>query len=527
MPEPGALDRERKAEQMDVAGYKKPFVFISYASEDYAIASVFEDALKEVSTELDLGLEVFWDVHSLERGLSLSDQIMANLEKTDFLLIIYTERLKKSHSFTGAEIGAFIMSLRHDAKEEKRLKRRAITVYLDELPAVEEGVLGIKLETSALSETDPNKQAHAIDPGEKLAEFLRDVADAALSRAFALAPPEEDGKQRDKQIEEQVAVRKAKRAEIDAKIAPKLTTGLAKALSSVVSNSSIEQQLLVIRWPAAAAKQESEDILAGTRLDAEDEAVFSLFVSDYNKNSIQYDEFRRKLLDKRYEHGAFALSAIEEAARTALRAGPVDNEQFFLSPKDELYRIIVTRHFSYYDGSRVMNMYFVPALQRDADSKQAHVISLLRVAVSFKSLFLGDGSELSAASFKRVRHDFSKVKEKIDRFLRQFLLIQHQIHINELDDEDRYEEVHGSRMPPDEINELFKTWKDKRAALLALASKVRVTPIGSPEAEAITDEWIKQLDEFTEYVNPLNRTAGALAANRIKVWFETGEMPEG
>ena len=91
---------------MEIAGYKKPFIFISYASEDHAMASVFEDALNNVSTELDLGLEVFRDVHSLERGLSLSDQILAALETTDFLLIIYTEQLKKSHSFTGAEIGA-------------------------------------------------------------------------------------------------------------------------------------------------------------------------------------------------------------------------------------------------------------------------------------------------------------------------------------------------------------------------------------------------------------------------------------
>jgi hypothetical protein len=61
--------------------YKRPYIFISYASEDHAMASVVEDALTSVSKELEAGLEVFRDVHSLERGLSLSDQIMVALEK--------------------------------------------------------------------------------------------------------------------------------------------------------------------------------------------------------------------------------------------------------------------------------------------------------------------------------------------------------------------------------------------------------------------------------------------------------------
>jgi hypothetical protein len=360
-----------------------------------------------------------------------------------------------------------------------------------------------------------------------LAGFLRDVADAALSRLFALAQPEEDTRKHEKQLEQQVAIRKAKRREIDTSIAPKLTQGLVKALSSVVSNSSIEQRLLVIRWPSLNTRHDnSEDILATTRLTAQDETVLSLFVPDYTSNTIQYEEFKTRLLDKRYAHGAFALSAIEEAARTALRVGPIDNEQFFLSPSGELYRIIVTRHFSYYDGSRVMNMYFVPALRVGAESAQFVVVSLLRVAVSFKSLFLGGESEIAVASFKRVRHDFGKVKDKLERFLRQFLLIEHETHINELDNEDRYEKIHGNNLPPDKVSDLFGTWKVNRAKLLAIASKVRATSMESQDARVVTEEWINQLDEFTKYVEPLNRTAGALAANRIKVWFETDEMPE-
>jgi hypothetical protein len=44
-----------------------------------------------------------------------------------------------------------------------------------------------------------------------------------------------------------------------------------------------------------------------------------------------------------------------------------------------------------------------------------------------------------------------------------------------------------------------------RAKLLAIASKVRATSMESQDAGVVTEEWINQLDEFTKYVEPLNR----------------------
>ncbi|MEY9234067.1 hypothetical protein ABIF68_002514 [Bradyrhizobium japonicum] len=501
--------------------YKKPYIFISYASEDHAIASVFESALTELSKKLDQGLEVFLDKHSLERGRSLTDQILTAIEKTDVLLILYTEQLKKSHSFTGAEVGAFKMSIKHNAQNSK--SRRALTVYLDHPPALEQDTVGIKLETSALSEKDPEKQALALDPGQNLVKLLKDISDLALSRAFALVAPEEEGPKRDKQLEDQADTRKAKRSEVDP-IGRALVKGLATALSSIVSKSSIEQKLIVITWPPSNTVQGSA-ILSNALLYAQDKSVFNLFFPDYTESVIKYEDFKAKLLEEHYAHGVFTLNAIEEAVRTALRAGPVDNEQFFLSQDDDLFRIIVTRHLTHYDGSRIMNVYLVPALRRDEASTELAVASLLRVAVTFKSLFLGGDSEISLASFKRVAHNFEKVKERLERFMRQFLLVEHETHVNEFDNEDRYEEVHGSKIPPEEVCALFETWKLNREKLIGVASKVREAALDSPEADALTEEWISQLDEFTKYVEPLNKSTGAMAANRIKIWFETGTMP--
>ena len=172
-----------------------------------------------------------------------------------------------------------------------------------------------------------------------------------------------------------------------------------------------------------------------------------------------------------------------------------------------------------------MNVYLVPALRRDEASTELAVAALLRVAVTFKSLFLGGASEISLASFKRVKHDFEKVKDRVERFVRQFLLVEHETHVNEFDNEDRYEELYGTKVPPEEICALFETWKLNRNKLVGVASKVREATLNTPKAKALTEESINRLEEFTKYVEPLNKFTGAMAANRIKLWFETGTMP--
>jgi TIR domain len=503
-------------------GYIKPFVFISYASEDQAIASVIDDALKE----LDYSLDIFRDAHNLERGLSLTDQIYDALEKADFLLIIYTERLKKSHSFTGVEVGAFRMSERGDARSGTKKERRVVPIYLDEMPPVEKSVLGIELVTAALSITDPDAQAQAIDPDNQLAKLLCEISEVALSRRFSLIPKETDEKKLRKQMEDQVSIRNSKREKIDKTIAPVLTKGLSKALSSIVSKSSLEQRFLIINWPAPlAAKEVAEAVLQGTLLTAEDDTVFKLFIPDYDKGTIQYEDLSARVLQKHPHSGPFVLGAITEAARDALSSGPTKSDQFFLAPDKNVYRVVVSRHFSYYDGSRVMHMYFVPFLNRVSNDPILDVVSLLRVAVTYRMLFLSKRSDVSVAAFKRVRRDFTKVREKIDKFVRQFFLIQHESHVYELDTEDRYEEIYGRRLPPDGVADLFAAWQQRRDNLLSIAGEVRSTPISSSEGKAVTDKWIKELEAFFKYIEPLNKAVGIGAADRLKFWLAKGKLP--
>src|SRR3954451_12953076 len=78
-------------------------IFISYASEDWpiatAVASCFKPALPDFFAEVNL------DKDFLEPGSAFQAQIEAKLQATDVLVIVYTDTEKRSHSFTGWEVG--------------------------------------------------------------------------------------------------------------------------------------------------------------------------------------------------------------------------------------------------------------------------------------------------------------------------------------------------------------------------------------------------------------------------------------
>ena len=95
----------------------KTQVFLSYASEDSAVAEVFYQAFTKLGEEeLDFGLTVVRDIHSFEQGRSLGNEVLTHLKASDALFIIYTEALKKSHSWTGFEVGAFTAFMSLDAE---------------------------------------------------------------------------------------------------------------------------------------------------------------------------------------------------------------------------------------------------------------------------------------------------------------------------------------------------------------------------------------------------------------------------
>ena len=113
-------------------------IFISYASEDLAIATAvagcFKTALPDFFAEINL------DKDFLEPGSAFQTQIEAKLQATDVLVIVYTGMEKSSHSFTGWEVGYFDRIMRTEPEARKK-----ISLFLFAPPATTASDQGIPI----------------------------------------------------------------------------------------------------------------------------------------------------------------------------------------------------------------------------------------------------------------------------------------------------------------------------------------------------------------------------------------------
>jgi hypothetical protein len=165
--------------------HRKTTVFLSYASDHIAMASVMDKALGKLQTELNFDLDVIQDVRSFTQGRSLREKIISELKFSDVLCIIYTESLKKSHSWTIFEVGAFIVFMVEETAQspDRKTDRRIVSLYVDKMPAPEQGVLGIRLDLRALGHGNAAQQAARLDPEKKLPQFFYGVSDLVVAPA--------------------------------------------------------------------------------------------------------------------------------------------------------------------------------------------------------------------------------------------------------------------------------------------------------------------------------------------------------
>lgn len=84
-------------------------IFISYASEDQELVAAIHNLLNDTFTLAPLF--IYRDLE-IKQGQNYATAIDEALDKADILLVIFTERLKMSHSYTGYEVGYFNRSKR-------------------------------------------------------------------------------------------------------------------------------------------------------------------------------------------------------------------------------------------------------------------------------------------------------------------------------------------------------------------------------------------------------------------------------
>src|SRR6516165_7951159 len=158
---------------------------MSYASEDKQLVAGIASELKAA---FPFSLEVHRD-EDFKLGDNWKEDIEDGLDKTDILLVIFTDRPKPSFSFTGYEIGYFNSSIKARPNIRDGLKRVFIPLLIGDVktPDTMYYVQGAKFDSSNLlkiAETSPNKQndeAWSKDPTNAVVTLLNRISDIMLA----------------------------------------------------------------------------------------------------------------------------------------------------------------------------------------------------------------------------------------------------------------------------------------------------------------------------------------------------------
>jgi hypothetical protein len=105
--------RKKSKSNLDNRASSRINIFISYAHEDRELVTSIDSLLRE--TFEFAPLSIYRDIE-IKEGQNWAKQIDTALQETDILLVIFTERMKMSHSYTGYEIGYFNRSIQQRRK---------------------------------------------------------------------------------------------------------------------------------------------------------------------------------------------------------------------------------------------------------------------------------------------------------------------------------------------------------------------------------------------------------------------------
>jgi hypothetical protein len=507
----------------DVGAYRPAGVFISYASEDHDIAEAIYQSLQALGETVYDRIKIFLDSKSIDGGDEIRADIKEGLKKSDFLVVLYTGLFKRSHGYTGWEVGFFDGLIEDEVEKSSKTTRKIIYLYCGEPPAVGDGILGISINVDVAdlgggSRADyVLKSVQSSDNPDPLARALLSIADRAESR---LPPALQDRDELERK-------RNKRRKAVAEEIIPGLKGKLFDSMSTRVTRHSVEQKLIEVELPKPAPDQIYISIPDDAKLTAHSGA-FEIFGMSQVNSVATWREFRNELRSRDALCGSSALLAIEQAVISAISpAVRIDNDQILKSSNDQIYRVLVTRQVDYYNGRKVVHVYFVQKLPGSAlgNNDTSTILGFINVAAKYRFIFIERDSLLSVESFM-FEPDPVKIQNKVRQLIRELLLIEEESRNLKLDQVAAIAMYFGG--DPAHLataKSLQDKWVEARGKLMTSAEKILGVHPASTAFSATNTAWLATLKSFRQTSDEINSIVTVQALDNLKNSFTSASSP--
>jgi len=491
-------------------------IFLSYAREDADILQAVTHAFEALRQKTYQYLDVFFDTKSIDAGDVFDDKIRAALRNADYLIILYTGRYKRSHSYTGFEVGYFASLMDDEVRTSGKPLRQIVPMYIDEPPGTLAGVQGVDL-TVPVDDLSSNREAY-------MTRVRAAVNDDPLTHFFDSVGAEVEKRLPEGMVDKGTLEKdRIERIEGVRELVPVLRGDLYDCLSSREARRSIEQRLIIFELPKGSAKEADETIPDNATLTQRGKA-FELFGVERASDTISWRDFKKEIISRSGNTNVATVLAIERAFISAVSPKITrDDSQIIRGFNDNLiYRLIVTQHFDYYDGRKVLYMYLIEIIGSImfGDSKTSVLLGFINIAAKYRFIFIEPDSELSLESFKLEKRQKQpkELQGKVRQLVRELLLIEDESRALKLDTAASIM-TYGQGLNINDMLELQKQWLDGRKKLVDKADEVLREDPGSDGFAEHFEKWLSVLEEFSSISHKVNSTITLQALENLKEAF--------
>ena len=476
----------KKAARSKLSAENRPFseqrtvnIFISYATEDKDLAAAVENILRV--TFAFASLEVWRDAE-IKLGANWVTAIDAALETTDVLLVLFTERMKASHSYTGYEIGYFNKS-KQQRPQNNGLDRIYIPLCVGaEIPETMHYIQGIKIEkddvVKIIKTSDSDLKAKQLGKGHPLYQLL--------DRISNLVAP--DSEKRDDV------------AKLIASSAHDLYKSIHEYLENRISSETFPERKIVIRADATPGVGDDGADLTKSTFEFVGKSFDIFGVPESASREFTWEELGARLEEP-------ATTYMQGLRRLVGDVIQKTGENYFAvttKTRDKAFRLFVSKISSFVNKKTEIHIYFVEMRsKRYGDQLTTKLLEAISVGLRFRFLVLEEASEFRADRLGYVTMEEKDLKPKVNELLVQMDLIMRDADAANLRDPDFLELIWGKGDDSEEVVKgMLDTWTKARDDLYATARailSVDTTPFAQRKSKFIAA--LKQFANLTEEMN--------------------------
>jgi hypothetical protein len=447
---------------------KQVSLFISYTREDSDLAASVHAELLQLFAFTPV--EIFRDV-GIPDGTNYQARIDAQLDHTDILLVLLTDRLKPSFSYTGDEIGFFRHSIKNRPKIHAQIDRVVIPVCIGaHNPDTLHYIQSVQIDPQKVFNIEDAKTAQ-----NPAATLLRSISDIVLNVLDIPRSPMQDDRL--------------------ANSAARLYRLFSEYLEGRVSSESFPERKIIIRTDKPPAiLSDGVDLSASTiELIGDSFQVFG-FPEETNRQ-FKWPVFTSKMPSE--TRGTW-VEGIRALVSGALHNGEENYHVVSTAKGDKAFRLFVSRIVNYVSTRTEIHIYIVQMIRRHyGNALTTRLLSAISLGLQFRFLFLEDDSKFRPTKFEfplsmEASKELEAWKSNVTELLGQMDLLLREAKDQHLMDTDLLAKIWGPGGGQN-VQQMMGVWDAARTRLYSAAqqiltsSEIEFAARKPPFTDALTD----------------------------------------